>query len=144
MVRHHSEATDDGARLAFRLSCRRCRKEFTHAFDDADHYRGTDVIACPSCMGTESHSDGSERARDFPDGYDVVDRTLTAGDAYVDTFDELADLPDGPLTDTQEGDYWSVEVDGKTGGERSRERGVVRGTVTKSVDRARRKVRGTF
>lgn len=138
MVRHTDDPTP---RLAFRLSCRKCRQDFVQVFDDAEAYRNADVLACPSCMGTETYDDGIERARDFPDGYDVVDRKITDV-AYVDAFDDFDDLPDADVTPTQAADYFAVEVDGKTGGERARERGVVRGTVSNSVARARRKVRG--
>jgi hypothetical protein len=132
---------DDGAVLAFRLSCRRCRQDFVTTFDDADDYHRTEVLGCPSCMGTETDSTGTEKARDFPDGFEVFDRTVTS-EAFVDVFADFDDLADGPLTDTQAADYWAVEVDGKTGGRRARERGVKRGTVGKAVARARRKIRG--
>lgn len=137
-----NETTDDGAMLAFRVNCTRCGHDAIVTFDDAEAYHRARRFGCPGCMGTETNSDGTETARDFPRGYRIHDRTVTSA-SYVDPIgDDFDDLPDGPLTDTQAADYWAVEVDGKTGGRRARERGVVRGTVTNNVARARRKIRG--
>jgi hypothetical protein len=90
-------------------------------------------------MGTETYDDGSEKPREFPDGFDIFDRKITS-QSYVGTFDDFDDLAGSHVTETQERDYFAVEVDGKTGGERARERGVERGTVGTSVSRARKKI----
>jgi hypothetical protein len=139
-----TKTKDDGARLVFRLSCIRCRHDSIVVFDDAESYHRANRVGCPGCMGTETYADGSDKARRFPDGFEVVDRTITdaawvqqvAGD-FGDDFDALPQA----VTDTQEADFFAVEVDGTSTGRRASTRDVARGTVCASVRRARNAIR---
>lgn len=129
------------AKIAIKAVCRRCYHDLIITFPSAESFEQADVHACPGCMGTETYDNGDPKPRDFPGGYDLRGYKVTS--EFVDPIDTPFDaLSDDVLTHTQADDFFAVVADGKTGGERARERGVARGTVGKNVDRARRKIRG--
>jgi len=136
MVRHHDDI--DESTFAVGVTCRRCYASSTIPVDDVEHFGPAFVWACPACY------------TDDADGYDYtiadtyeVDGVVVATDGVepVHSVDDHSD--DGDLlTDTERGDVVAVEVEGASCADRARERGVARGTVTKTVARARRKIRG--
>lgn len=119
------------------LRCRRCAGTSSTKVTKPRHVAPDRTIACPHCFTEEAVGFDYSLSQTY-DVEGVAEVDAKAFDAMygIDAYDDDADL----LTDTQRGDFVAVEVEGASCADRARDRGVERGTVTKTVSRARSKV----